>query len=335
MIRSNLPGTFALLMAGALFGAWCADDCAEFNALLKTTYGFKPSKLTKEEREAKSKEMDKVWDTVKANKAKLVPCLQKALQDPKADGFFLWDGSNLLVTEDDTEKSKTLQVSAYARADLGEVDPELFVGMLARHGANGLDTSAPAEKWLRFPKENATYYLAKHGAFPVTWDIAAVFIYSTMDEKFATPALLKVLGEKNHPGHQIALQLLCYQGTPEAAAALAKLDAKTLTPEEAKILDKYLKTAPLAPSAKPKVSREESVAALQELAEGGRDKFDKLIEREPECEADMVALLKPEDLPILRRARRRYMSRANQHVLENYSSFTKVITGLLARPGFK
>ena len=320
-----------VLMATA---ANAEEGCAEFQQLVKSTYDFKPSKLSKAEQDVKSKAMDKVWNVVKASPATLLPCLRAAIDDPKADPFFRFDGSNMLVTFDPTEKSKLVQISACAAVDLDDVDPETWVTTLALRGAENFDTTAAAERWLGYSKNKAKYSLPRHGGFEVTWDLAAVFLYGTMDEKYATPALLKIVAQKEHPARTMALSLLCLQATPESNQALQQMDAKTLSADELKLVAEIAKAPPLKPSAVPKITREECLVALKGLADGDRKKFEAFIQKEPDSEADMVAVLKPEDLPVLRQARRRNLSAVNQHVINNHISFTKVIAGLLARPEF-
>ncbi len=316
-------------------GASCGEDpCVEFAQLIKSTYGFKPSKLSKEEQASKSKEMDKVWNAFKAKPKDLAACLEAAIADPKADAFLRFDASNMLMTFAPSDKAKLTQVQAFATVELEDVDPELWVGTIALRGAEGLDTSVAVENWLKVDKARAKYYLVVHGGFEVPWDLAVFFLYGSMDEKFATPSLLKILAQKDHPARDQAIPLLFFQATRESAKALKELNQNSLSAEERTMLGKLLNSPALAPRAKPKVTREECVAALQDLGNGKRERFEALIAKEQDCEADMVAVLKPEDMPVLRQARRRNISRANQHVIENHTSFTKVIQGLLARPDF-
>ena len=87
--------------------------CEEFQRLIETTYILRPSKLTPEERTAKSEAMDVVWEKVRADKS-LIPCLRAALAQTTANSFFRFDGSNLLISLDKTDDSKKLLLSSYA-----------------------------------------------------------------------------------------------------------------------------------------------------------------------------------------------------------------------------
>jgi hypothetical protein len=45
----------------------------------------------------------------------------------------------------------------------------------------------------------------------------------------------------------------------------------------------------------------------------------------------VVAVLKPEDLPLVRRVRRKFISAANPHATEYYDSFTKILLTFVLR----
>ena len=131
--------------------------------------------------------MDGVWSLVKKDRATLLPCLRAALIEPNADAFFRFDGSNLLMSLDPTPESRSILVRSYAVVDLADVDLRVWVGRLASLGAEGFDISDAADKWLRFPR--ASYFLPEHGAYKVAAQNGAMFLYGSMDEAHATPAL--------------------------------------------------------------------------------------------------------------------------------------------------
>lgn len=193
------------------------DSCASFQELIKATYNFKPSKLSEAEQDAKVEAMDRVWNMAKANK-ELLPCLRAALEDPSANQWFRFDGSNLLVELDPSRESKVLQVRSYTGADLDDVNLQVWVETLAQRGAEGFDVSEAGERWLKYPQ--ARYFLPRHGAYEVKAFQGALFIYGSMDESQATPALLKIISQANHPGREHALWILMSQATPESLRAL-------------------------------------------------------------------------------------------------------------------
>jgi hypothetical protein len=50
-----------------------------------------------------------------------------------------------------------------------------------------------------------------------------------------------------------------------------------------------------------------------------------MVMESPDGEVDAIATLLPEDVPLLRRARRASISRCNQHAVSDYASFTAIL----------
>ena len=48
----------------------------------------------------------------------------------------------------------------------------------------------------------------------------------------------------------------------------------------------------------------------------------------------VVAVLRPEDLPLVRKVRRRMVANATPHALEFYDSFTKILMTMIWKPEF-
>src|SRR5215204_1560448 len=99
-----------------------AQNCYEFGKLVEKTYNFKPSKISPAERDAKSVEMDIVWNKVKANPQSLLPCLRDALKNRTNDSFFRFDASNLLIQLDQSKEAKEILIDSFAKADFDDID---------------------------------------------------------------------------------------------------------------------------------------------------------------------------------------------------------------------
>jgi hypothetical protein len=308
-----------------------SEQCVDFQRLIKETYNFKPKRLKEAEQTAKSNQMDRVWEAAKKDRTTLLPCLRAALADRNADRFFHFDGSNLLLSLDPSPESKLSLIRSYALVDLGDVDLRVWVGRLALLGAEGFDVSEAADKWLRFPK--AFYYLPEHGAYKVTADNGALFLFGSMDEAQATPPLLKIVSDKSHPGREIALWALMSQATPESLKALKQIDAREFSGKAQKSLAALL-TRPqlLQARAKPKTTRQDFLMAFEKLLQGDWDPFLELVSQVPDGERDVIAVLKTEDLPLVRKVRRRIIANGNQHSIEFYNSFTSILMALIWKP---
>ena len=254
--------TLAAAVLWAVTGARGAQSapqpaCAEFARAVKAAYGFKPSRLKNEaERAAKSAAMDRFWETVKAKQKEMLPCLRAALKDPRSDAWFRFDGSNLLVSLDPSPESKAEQARRYAVVDLADVNFYYWVPTLARLGAEGFDVSEAGARWLALP--GPEYYLPTHGAFKVDKFLGAIFIYGSMDEAQATPALLKLAADAAHPGRDVAVSLLLMQATPEALRGLRETVLPSLPAGQGSWLRQQLDNPrTISPREKPKTSREQ------------------------------------------------------------------------------
>lgn len=307
------------------------DSCASLTKAIKRTYTFKPSRINEAEQDAKSSEMDKVWNLVKANPIKLTPCLRAALEDPGANAWFRFDGSNLLVEVDPSSSSKALQVLNYNNIDLDDVNLGVWVSTLGFRGAEDFDVSVGAGRWLVYPR--AKYFLGAHGGYEVRTLQGAIFLYGSMDEEQATPALTKIVNDLANPGREFAIQILMRQATPEALRALKQINTAGLSGSTQRRLNELLQQPTLiTPRSSPKTSRDEFIKAFSDIVNGDGRAFEHLVESVPDGERDLVAVLKPEDIPLVRKVRRRIIARANQHAIEFYDAFTEILMTLVWRP---
>jgi hypothetical protein len=301
--------------------------CAEFQEMVDETYNFKPSKLSEAERQAKSAAMDKVWNKAKENR-ELLPCLRDLIEARTQDAFFRFDASNLLIQLDQSAESKKTLIKTYAEVDLADVNLRYWMPYIAVLGYEGFDTSAAGENWLKYPKPE--YFLPQHAALPVNKEIGALIIYGSMDEALATPALARIAAQENHPGRELALRLLMQQATPESFRELKKLNLKGFSDAARQSVDNFL-TKPnlLAPrQGTPKITREQYLDAFQQLAAGKSQAFMKLASEVMDGEKDVVAVMKPEDIPLIRKARRVFAASASPHAAQWYKSFTDILLAL-------
>jgi hypothetical protein len=336
MKPANIPAISSVLLSAAFFIVLSPfvysqdnDSCREFSQRIRTTYNFRPALLKNQaESEMKSAAMDKIWESTKANPRELVPCLRQALEDPSADAWFRFDGSNLLVSLDPSDASKKLQIKSFAANNLDDVDLRVWVRTLTRLGLEGFDVSEPGERWLAYPK--ARYFLPEHGAYEVKMLQGALFIFGSMDEAVAVPALLRIVNQSNHPGREAALAVLLNANTPESRRSLKQLDVSSFSSTAGKIIRAELDHPDLfEPRSKPKTNRREFLEAFEALLNNDSRAFFELVDRVPDGEKDVVATMTEEDLPLLRKVRRRMIAGGNQHSIDYYASFTKIIRTIL------
>jgi hypothetical protein len=317
------------LLASASVGV--AMTCAEFDGQLKRTYGFRPSQLSAKAKEVKSKQMDAVWEAVRADPGTLVPCLKVALARPTEDTWFLFDGSQLLVTHDESRESKAFLLDALSRVPLDDVDLRSWVGAASALGLDGFDTSQLARRWLSYPR--AEYFLPEHGGHRVDRETGAMFLFGALDERYATPALTEIARASDARAKEIATWLLMSQATPEALRELQRLDATGLSAGAVASI-KALRTEPqlIIPRHPPKTSREQFLAAFAALLAGDETPFNRLVESVPDGERDLVAVVTPSDLEVVRKVRRYYIAKNTQHGVEYYNQFSQILMTLVWKP---
>lgn len=317
------------ILVGSCTTPSTADTCGEFNKQLDKTYNFKPSKLTSKQIEKKSDEMDLIWAKVKADR-NLESCLLEALNVRKEDRFFRFDASNLLIQLNASDENKKLLIQTYGEVDLADVNLRDWISFVVRYGYDGLDTSAAGDNWLRFP--DPKYYLEQHDTLEVDKEAGALIIFGSMDESFATPALVKIASNKEHPGREIAVDLLTLQVTSESIMALAKMDQTGLSEKSKQKVRTFLTNPILIEKrqGEPKVSRDEYLSAFKEMTEGGgSSRFMQLVSRVPDGEKDAIAVLKTEDVSLVRKARRFWASTGTPHAPAWYKSFTDILMAMV------
>jgi len=303
-------------------------QCDTFQQEIGRTYNFNPAGMSDSQREVQSNRLDAFWSKVRQSRATLVPCLRKALNEERSDSFFNIDGSMLLVDVDPSRASKALQVRNFIKANLDGTDLEYWVKTMARRGVEGFDTSEAGAKWLAYPK--AKYKDSVHGGFPVGSFFGAVFIFGSMDEDLAAPVLLRIVNQLDHPHRDDALAILMSQATSASMNALRQVNTAGFPRGTTEGIRELLEDPNvLKPRAKPKLTREEQLIAFQGIVDGNYGPFREMVMKAPDGEADAVATLLPEDIPLVRRARRASISRCNQHAVSDYGSFTKILWALV------
>jgi hypothetical protein len=309
------------------------SGCEQFQARVRRTYNFNEAKLSVQQKLAKEKVLNRFWSDVRARKAQWLPCLRQAVADPKSNSFFRYDGSNLLVLLDPSAASKKLQIEIYTPIDFDVVGHQRWLETLAWRGSEGFDISAAATRWLSDSK--AGYTIPEHGDFGVGSAAGSIFLFGSMNEAQATPVLLKLLQRKDHPYRDELAFLLASQATPEALKALRSLDTKGLHEAVATRVEAVRSgQARLKPRDKPKMTRDEWVSAFRRFLGGDGAPFSALVARVPDGERDVAMVLRPEDVTLVRRMRRRLIASGNPHMMDYYNTFTDILLTLVWKPEY-
>lgn len=303
------------------------QTCSDLKTIIDKTYGFKPSKLTAEQIDTKSSEMDKVWNMVGSKADDLLPCLRTEVGIRKTDTFFRFNASNLIFKYDQSTETKKLMVQTYSEADLADINLRYWLPYMADFGRTGLDVSRAGETWVRFPKP--LYYLPQHGVRPVDKGVGALSLFGSMEESIATPALARLANDENTDFRSIVIWILVNQATDESDSAVLSLSQKLPLPLAGRLKQDVTSPQLIEPRiGKPKTSRESFTKAMKELLDGKPEAWSKLTDDVPDGEKDMVAVMTSADLPMIRQVRRYHAANATPHTPDWYTSFTQIINSI-------
>jgi hypothetical protein len=172
------------------------STCADLRSAVKSTYNFKPSKLNEAQQKKKSAEMDKIWNLVEAHPSEMAPCLIAEMEQSGADRWFLFDAGSLLAKLDHSPRTNRLILRGCELVDLDDVALEDWVHRLTTLALQDMDISGAAERWMRYT--HASYVAPQH-SFTAERPEGAFFLYGSMDEALAAPALLKIASDPAPP----------------------------------------------------------------------------------------------------------------------------------------
>jgi hypothetical protein len=163
--------------------------CRSVAASVATIYDFNPRKVGDDLRERKSKEMDAFWKGIQADASgESRACLVEELERPGANGFFLFDGADLLANSSRHAAQLQVAADAMARADLEDVDPYGFTLAVNGLACKGADTTGAARAALRRDDFKIYAFRAPH-LIQFAKEDALVFMIAPMDDERAAAAV--------------------------------------------------------------------------------------------------------------------------------------------------
>jgi hypothetical protein len=324
-----------LLMAAA--AAAQERACAELQALKKETYGFRPTKLTQQQRTAKEQQIDRFRKLAEKQGQRGIACLRAMLKSESTDSFFLFDGASLLLHLDDSQPSLAVVNDAAARSDLGEISAASYVELVLELARHGVDTGPLAEKYIKYP--NVDDYVAER-SLPVDRATGAIFLYGSMTPERADAALVPLLNAKEADVRGAAALQLALNMTQESYRALAGLPGLDGLPDYAqKQVIAALAYHPPEDKVIPTYSREQVLARLR-----GLPRTPEQMEAELKKESPLVGIANDEplirsaiatlnvtDLDAVREARRVALMSVSEENLAEYAAYTRVILGVINR----
>jgi hypothetical protein len=313
------------------------QGCAELQTLKKSTYNFRPTKLTQQQQLAKEKQIDHFWKIAEAQGEHGISCLQGMLKSESANSFFLFDAASLLLHLDDSPLSLAVVSGAAERSDLGEINAAGYVELVLELAQHGIDTGPLAEKYIRSPKVDG--YVAEH-SFPLDRATGAIFLYASMPPQRADKYLVPLLDAKQSYVRGAAALQLALNLTRESYRALAGLPGLDGLPDYARRqVIAALAYHPPTGRAIPTYSREQVLARLRALPRTPEQMEAELKKEKPVVGiADdepflrsAIATLNAADLDTVREVRRAALLSVSDESLYEYAAYARIILGVINR----
>jgi hypothetical protein len=222
-LPSRVAFTLAIACVGGGHLAHAAESDAAFRARATSLYDFEPHKLSQQEMESKSAELDRFWDSIKANPQATLPLLRQLLRDPSQSAFFYYDGSKLLLSLSEASDDLALVARSIPRADLRGIDSADYLRITHWLASKGQDTREAAFRILAYPEFTA--FIPQH-ALTLGQDYSLIYMLFPMEEGTFVDDLVRRLASEAAPKSQRSILLaLWYSGTPGARDALIRYAA--------------------------------------------------------------------------------------------------------------
>jgi hypothetical protein len=195
-------------------------------------YNFQPHTLSKDQRAASSARLDQFWAKAKADQSIYVPALRRELADYSNPPFFLFDGSNLLLSLSDDPSDRKIVLGAVAHTDLRDVAPQSYFYLVHQMAVAGEDTTSAAFHILDDPKFEV--YVPQHD-LRLGQDACLLYLLLSTDQNdWLHPALSLLQQESDPTAQQSLLLLLWYAQTPESDNAILNFSIDMAKPESSR-----------------------------------------------------------------------------------------------------
>ena len=310
------------------FGApSAAATCDDLEAAKRTAYGFRPSQLSPEEREAKIGSLDVFWARVKAGGPEGLVCLRSMIRADSSDGYFAFNAASLLASLDQSPNSLAVVELGVARTNLDDIDVAAYIRMVVGLIHAHRDVETLGQKYLRHPTVDTR--IAQHGGMLLDRDGGGIIIYGSLSSATADRYLAAALRLPEPYARATAAKLLALNLTEPALRTLKTFPWMSLKPEDRKFIEHFVKRRPPTVAASAAKSRRDVVAALARIPTYGADFWGFASDKE--LVASGIHSLEAGDLDSLRNARRRSITGISDEALGEYFAITEVIVGVINR----
>jgi hypothetical protein len=320
-------GALALSFTLAVAAPAAAAPCGDLEAAKQGTYGFRPSQLSPQAKDAKLRELDAFWARVKAGGPNGIDCLRAMIRADSSDGYFALNASMLLASLDRSPDSLAAVEVGLARTNLDEVDVASYVRMVIGLIHANRDVEKLAEKYLRHPRVDTR--VAQHGGMLLDRDGGGIIMYGSLPPATADRYLAAALRLPEPYARATAAKLLALSLSEPALRALKAFPWKGLGKDDRGIIEDFVLRQPPTASKPGTKTRQEVLAAAARVPNYREDFWGFASNKD--LEASAVLRLEAGDLESLREARRRSITGVSDEALGEYFAITRVMLGLVNR----
>jgi hypothetical protein len=295
-------------------------DCETLAKLEASTYNFRPSQVTKQQRTTKSNEMDTFWERAKGSP----DCVAELLRKEKDGSFFLFDGAALLMEEAPSKENAQLAADSILRSNFEDIDVAGFISMYLRLNRTGADVGRLAQAFLKQQKVQG--YVPQH-SLTIDRTVAAMFLFGSLSAEQNDRYLLPLISDLNQEVRESAIYMATASMTQASFQALATLDRSKLPKELNGAIDSVLLPRRTGAGGTPKYTREQILAKLRKFPEMDSSDFEE--GEAKEIDRSLVLTLQKEDVPLLREARARSFAGLSDESLYRYKDMTNLLISVI------
>jgi hypothetical protein len=207
-----------LLLPKAAARGQATSGTGVLHAEIQKVYDFHPHTLSSAQISQKSGVLDQFWAKAKSQRDVYVPELRRELADFSNPPFFLFDGSQLLLSLSDAPADRKIVLSAVAHTDLRDLQLKDYFLLVQRMAAQGEDTTVAAFHILPEPKFQV--FIPQH-SLTLAQDYCLIYMLLPTNQDFwAQPAIERLRAETDVTTQKSLLLLLWYAQTPDSDKAI-------------------------------------------------------------------------------------------------------------------
>jgi hypothetical protein len=283
-------------------------------------YGFKPNQLNDSLKSLKSKELDNFWTLSKSNKRESALCIKELIETEKADSYFCFDASSLLLSLDTSTLYHSVVLKGLNKTNLEDIQLSSFLRIAYFLAYKGQNINQLTTKLISIP--NAKVYLSDHFITLNAID-AGIFLLNIMGEKNAEKTLITAIENGNSVAQHNAAVLLNVLSTKVGDSLIKRNIENSHFPDST--INRLNKDAQSFTITKEgTLSRSKILEAMKDVPYNFEKEFFGFSGNEELIHSACKVLTK-NDLQLVRDARTRSISGLSDEALHEYFTLTAII----------